>query len=85
MISREIEQTGMPVAHITAMSMLANQLGANRVITGTKIPHPLGDPNLPSEADLTLRRGIIECALNALQTDVVSPTIFTPDIAFTSG
>lgn len=70
---------------ITAMSMMAKQLGANRVVTGTKIPHPCGDPSLPPAADKALRRKIVDCALTALQSDVDSPTIFVPDATFTSG
>ncbi len=85
MIAREIEKEGLPVAQITAISMLAKQTGVNRIVTGTKIPHPLGDPNLPAEADLALRREIVECALGALQTNVDGPTIFTPNIQYTSG
>jgi len=73
------------VAYITAMSTMGKQLGANRVITGTKIPHPCGDPTLSPEADKALRREIINCALTALQTDVDGPTIFTPEVSFTSG
>jgi glycine reductase len=64
---------------------MGKQLGANRVITGTKIPHPCGDPTLSQEADKSLRREIINCALSALQTDVDGPTIFTPEVSFTSG
>lgn len=75
----------MPVAFITAMSMMAKQLGANRVVTGTKIPHPCGDPSLPPEADKALRRKIVNCALTALQSDVDGPTIFVPDATFMSG
>jgi len=82
---REIERAGIPVAYITAMSMLAKQMGNNRVITGTKIPHCCGDPNVPPEADLAIRREIVKCALDALQTDVDGPTIFQPDIVFTAG
>ena len=73
------------MAYITAMSTMGKQLGANRIITGTKIPHPCGDPTLSSEADKALRREIINCALTALQTDVDGPTIFTPEVSFTSG
>jgi glycine reductase len=65
--------------------MVGKQIGANRVVTGTKIPHPCGDPNLPQENDQALRREIIKCALNALQTDVEEPTIFVPNVSFTSG
>jgi len=60
------------------MSMVAKQLGANRVISGHKIPHPCGDPTLPPEADKALRRAIVRCALKALQTPVKGSTIFTP-------
>ena len=75
----------MPVAFITAMSMMAKQLGANRIITGTKIPHPCGDPTLSPEADQALRRAIVNCALEVLQRDVEGPTVFAPDVTFTSG
>ena len=85
MIAREIEKAGVPVAFITAMSMMAKQLGANRVVTGIKIIHPLGDPNLSAEADLALRREIVNTALSALQTEVDGPTIFAPDVTPVSG
>ncbi len=85
MIARELEKEGIPVAHITAMTMLSKQIGANRVVTGTKIPHPCGDPNLSTEDDEALRRAIINCALDVLQIDVEGPTVFVPDVTFTSG
>ena len=85
MIAREIEREGIPVALITAMTMVAKQIGANRIITGTKIPHPCGDPNMTVDNDKKLRREIIRCALDALQTDIKQPTIFRPNITFTSG
>jgi len=84
-IAREIDRGGLPVVQISAMSLLAKQIGANRNVTGTKIPHPCGDPNLPAEADKALRREVVLTALKALQTDVDGPTIFVPDIKFTSG
>ena len=80
MIAKEIERAGIPVAFVTSMSMLGKQTGANRTVTGVKIPHPCGDPNLPVEADLALRREIVETALSALQTQVDSPTIFVPNV-----
>ena len=67
------------------MTMLAKQIGANRVVTGAKIPHPCGDPTLPEAADLALRRGIVESALKAMQTDVSGPTVFVPTVKYTSG
>ena len=85
MIAKEIERDGIPVAFVTSMSMLGKQTGANRTVTGVKIPHPCGDPNLPVEADLSIRREIVKCALEALKTDVSGPTVFVPDIVYTSG
>ena len=85
MISRELEKEGIPVAHITAMTMLSQQIGANRIVTGIKIPHPCGDPNLSPEDDKALRRAIINCALDILQKDVEGPTVFVPDVTFASG
>ncbi len=82
---KEIERAGIPVAHITAIPTLSKQLGANRVVAGTKIPHPCGDPNLPEENDLALRKTIIETALEAIQAKVEEPTVFYPKISFTSG
>lgn len=80
MIAREIEREGIPVAQITTMNILGKQIGANRVVTGIKVNHPCGNPELPAEADLALRREIVKSALNALQTDVGEPTIFVPDV-----
>ncbi|MBI4321402.1 MAG: glycine/betaine/sarcosine/D-proline family reductase selenoprotein B [Chloroflexi bacterium] len=85
MIVREIEKAGIPVAFITPVSQLGHQMGANRVIAGTKVPHPCGDPGLPPAADRGLRKKIVETALVALQTDVDGPTIFKPDVTFSVG
>jgi glycine reductase len=66
------------VAVITAMAQMAQQVGAARVVIGRKIPHPCGDPNLPAESDLMVRREIVACALTALEQPVTGPTIFQP-------
>ena len=68
------------MAIVTAMTMLAKQIGANRIITGVKIPHPCGDPTLPEKDDLALRREIVKRALGALKTDVSNPTVFVPNV-----
>ena len=85
MIAKEIEKQGIPVALITALTMVAKQVGANRVVTGTKIPHPCGDPNQTEESDKALRREIVRTALAALGTQVSGATIFVPCVTFTSG
>lgn len=71
----------MPVAQVSAMYPLAEQVGASRIVKGVQIPHPLGDPALPPETDKRLRRAIVEAALKALETEVHEPTIFSRDDA----
>ena len=85
MIAKEIEREGIPVVLITAMTMLGKQIGANRIVTGTKIPHPCGDPTLPEDADRAVRREIVRSALSVLQKEVSHPTIFTPDVKYALG
>lgn len=84
MISKEIESLGIPVAFITAMTKIATHTRANRIVVGTKLPHPCGDPNLPPQADISMRKKIIECALEALQTEVPATRVFSPDIQLAS-
>jgi len=66
------------VVQITTMTILGQQIGANRIVAGRKVIHPCGDPELSEEADRALRREIVQTALSALQTEVDGPTIFTP-------
>ena len=75
----------MPVILITAMTILGKQIGANRIVPGTKIPHPCGDPTLPVGEDKALRRKIVERALKAVQTEVKGPTVFELDVKYTDG
>jgi glycine reductase complex component B subunit gamma len=80
-MSKELEKAGLPVALISAMFPVAQQVRANRIVKGVSIPHPCGDPNLSKELDARLRREIIRTALKALESDVGGPTIFSPDAA----
>jgi len=84
-IAKEIERAGIPVAAITPISLLSKQTGTSRVVAGVKVPNPCGDPELPQESDRALRRELILCALEALETEVKMPTIFTPKIVYTRG
>ena len=80
MIVREIERVGIPIIHITSIMTLSKQVGVNRIVAGTNIPFPCGDPTLPAEGDRSLRKEIIKCALGALQTDIQIPTISFPNV-----
>jgi len=80
-ITKELEKAKFPVAMVSAMYPLAEQVGATRIIKGVRIPHPCGDPNLPPEADAKLRRTIVETALKTLEENVMEPTVFVPSAA----
>lgn len=80
-MSKELEKAGLPVALISAMFPVAQQVRANRIVKGVSIPHPCGDPNLSKELDARLRREIIRTALKALESDVEGPTVFSPSAA----
>jgi glycine reductase complex component B subunit gamma len=72
----EMERRGLPVAMISALPPVALELGANRVVRGVKIPHPVGEPNADPERDTAVRMEIVERALKALATPIERPTIF---------
>ncbi len=75
----------MAVTLITAMTMLGKQIGANRIVPGAKIAHVCGDPTLPEEEDVALRRSIVGRSLKAVQTKVTGPTVFELDVKYTIG
>ena len=58
------------------MTPVAVMVGANRVVPAAGIVHPLGNADLSPEDEKELRRRIVEKALQALQTEVVRPTVF---------
>ena len=72
----EMERRGLPVAMVSALPPVALELGANRVVRGVKIPHPLGEPTADPERDAAVRLEIVQRALAALTTAVDKPTIF---------
>jgi betaine reductase len=80
-MSKELEKAGLPVAIVSAMYPVVEQVRANRIVKGVSIPHPCGDPSLPQDLDARLRREIVHTALRALESDVKGPTLFSPDTA----
>jgi glycine reductase len=59
------------------MTPVAVMVGANRIVPAAGIIHPLGNAELSAEEEKTLRRRIVERALEALRTEVFRPTVFT--------
>jgi glycine reductase len=73
---KEIERAGLPVVHICTIVPISLTVGANRIVPAIAIPYPLGNPTLSKDDEKKLRRGIVENALKALQTEVDGQTIF---------
>jgi glycine reductase len=72
-----MEKVGITTVVVTAMSPLAANVGANRIVTGDAVPHPFGDPSLSAEGEREYRGRLVAKALAALQTEVEEPTIFS--------
>ena len=66
------------MAHVTALPMLAQGAGSNRVVKGARIEHVCGDPSLGSEKDHDYGLRIVKTALRAIQMEISHPTIFDP-------
>jgi glycine reductase len=73
---KAIEATGIPVVHICTVVPISLTVGANRIVPAIAIPHPLGNPALDAAEEKKLRRGIVEKALCALETEVDEQTVF---------
>jgi len=83
-ISKELDRAGVPVAVISAMYPVAEQVGASRIVKGLRIPHPCGDPSLPPELDAKVRQEIVRTALKALEAEVRTTTTFVPNRSTTA-
>jgi len=66
----------MPVAVVCSITPIVLAAGANRVIPGTAIPHPLGNPSLPRSDEFALRQRIVGKCLTALQTEIKEQKVF---------
>ena len=73
---KEIERAGIPVVHMCTVTPISMTVGANRIVPTIAIPHPLGNPELTHDGEKALRRGLVEKALEALETEVTEQTIF---------
>ena len=72
-----MERAGLPVAQICTMTPVAEMVGSHRIVQGNGIVHPLGSAESTPEEERRLRRRIFEKALEALQTEVDKPTVFS--------
>ena len=75
---REIENAaGIPVVQIATIVPIMLTVGANRIVPGVAIPHPVGDPTREGEGDRAVRRQLLERALKAIMTPIEEQTVFT--------
>ena len=73
---KEIERAGIPVVHVCTVVPISLTVGANRIVPAIAIPHPLGNPELSREEEKSLRRKLVEKALDAIQTEVDGQVVF---------
>lgn len=61
---------------MTALVPLAESVGVLRIVQGTAVTHPFGNPDLEKADELVYRRRVVETAITALETKVSEPTVF---------
>ena len=78
-MAKEIERSGIPVAYVTTLTSLAEEIRANRIVAGVRIPHPLGNPALTPDNERILRTAVTRRALQVLTEAVDGPKVFQVD------
>ena len=61
---------------VTALPTIAQMVGANRILRGVAITHPVGDPSLGQRDEHALRVAIVRRALEMLATEVEPRTVW---------
>jgi glycine reductase len=68
----------LPTVLFTAMVSVATTVGASRIVRGTAITHPLGDPARPPDDERALRKRIVQAGMDALTVTPEAGQIFQP-------
>ena len=69
MLEREFERAGIPAVLITALLPTARAINVNRVVPGTGITNPVGNPRISPSEEKVVRRKIVAEALAMLTKD----------------
>lgn len=64
---------------ICTITSIALSIGANRIVPGYAIPHPLGNPDLSLAQEKKLRRKLVDRALAALEASIDDQKVFTEE------
>jgi len=75
-MAKELERAGIPTVLISSLVSIAESVGANRIVAGRGIPHPLGDPRFSPAEQKKMRRALIETGLKALTTQLNEQRVF---------
>ena len=75
-MAKELDKEAILTVHICTIVPISKTVGANRIIPAVAIPHPMGDPTKSEEQEKSLRRALVEKALEAMQTEVEGQTVF---------
>lgn len=78
MLEKEIERAGIPAVLITSLIPTAKMMGANRIVQGVGITHPLGNPRVSQEEEKSLRRKILRATLRLLTEKIENGRVATP-------
>ena len=78
MLEKEIERVGIPAVLITSLIPTAKMTGANRIVQGVGITHPLGNPRVSQEEEKALRRKMLRAALQLLTEKIEEEKVVTP-------
>ena len=78
-MTKELERAGIATAHVCTMVNISQGIGGNRIVPSNSVLYPTGDPDLGSEDEIALRRKIVDCAMNAIRTDIEEAHIFERD------
>jgi glycine/betaine/sarcosine/D-proline reductase family selenoprotein B len=61
---------------VTALTTIAQMVGANRILRGVSITHPTGDPSLAAGDEHDLRVAMVGRALEMLTHEVDAGTVW---------
>jgi glycine reductase len=75
-MAKELERAGILTVHMCTIVPISKTVGANRIISTVSIPHPLGDPAKSKEEEKSLRRGLVEKAIRAMETKIEDQRVF---------
>lgn len=74
---KEFDRLGIPAVQICTIIPIAQTVGANRIVKAVAIPHPIGNPKLEKDDEESLRRQIMNKAIESLETNIYEQTVFS--------